>query len=168
MHLAVDGNRLTSLPSDIDNLAGTLTLLTVSSNNVSSLPYTMSMLKNLEVLDMRNNSLTSLPPWNELTSLVHLTIAGNPLCENGWMGAGRVKELMQREGEGCAMQCSHVCLNVYLSNKENFNLLHNNTTRTISNTAKPSILMIVYHLKSCFFFFFSFTLNIDYKCKKQF
>ena len=33
--------------------------------------------------------------------------------------------------------------------KENFNLLHNNTIKTISNTAKSSVLIvIVYHLKS--------------------
>ena len=32
------------------------------------------------------------------------------------MGTGRVKELMQKEGEGCTMQCSYVCLNFYLGN----------------------------------------------------
>ena len=116
VRLAVDGNLLTSLPSDIGNLGRTLNMFTVSQNNMTFLPSSMGQLINLEVLDIRNNSLASLPSWNELTSLVHLTVAGNPLCENGWLGSGRVRELMEMRGEGCTPQCSDMCLNSLLTN----------------------------------------------------
>ena len=40
-------------------------------------------------------------------------------------------------------------IDYYIKFKENFNLLHNNTMKTISNTARASVLIvIVYHLKS--------------------
>ena len=64
---------------------------------------------------MRNNSLSALPSFDELISLSHLTVSGNPLCTNGWKGSGNVlKELMSKEGEGCARQCSDMCLNIML------------------------------------------------------
>ena len=61
--------------------------------------------------------LTSLPPWNELTALAHLTVAGNPLCRNAWVGTGRVKDLMDKEGEGCVIQCSDMCLDLSRSDQ---------------------------------------------------
>eukprot|EP00944_MAST-04C_sp_MAST-4C-sp1_P016026 g16026.t1 len=116
VRLAVDGNQLTSISTDVGHLAPTLTLLTFSLNNVSSLPSSISTLTKLEVLDMRNNSLTFLPPWNELKSLVHLYVAGNPLCKFGWAGTGRVKALMETHGKGCTRQCSDSCLDILLEN----------------------------------------------------
>ena len=69
----------------------------------------------LEVLDMRNNSISTLPHWfDKLVSLAHLSAAGNPICNNGWIGSGKSKSLM--ETDGCKKQCSDMCLNIYLEN----------------------------------------------------
>merc|ERR1712224_782898 len=116
--LALNGNHLTSLPANIGDLKRTLVKLEVSRNNLTAFPPSFLNLENLEQLDARNNSLTSLPPWNKLAKLQHLTVAGNPLCTNGWVGSGRVKELMEKEGEGCTPQCSDMCLNTYLENEK--------------------------------------------------
>eukprot|EP00944_MAST-04C_sp_MAST-4C-sp1_P006193 g6193.t1 len=114
--LTVDGNQLTALPSNIGNVRKTLKLFGATRNNLTSFPDSFSQLSKLNVLDIRNNSFESLPAWNELSTLHHMTVAGNPLCRNGWVGTGRVKDLMEKEGEGCTRQCSDMCLNTYLSN----------------------------------------------------
>lgn len=114
IRLTVDGNQLKSLPSNIGNIGKTLTFFGATRNNLTSFPSSFSQLSKLKVLDIRNNSLASLPAWNELTSLAHLTVAGNPLCRNGWVGTGRVREVMEKEGEGCARQCSDMCLDLSL------------------------------------------------------
>ena len=90
--------------------------LSVSRNNLTTFPSSFSKLKKLKELDARNNSLTSLPPWNELERLTDLTVAGNPLCSNGWVGSGKVKQLMEKEGKGCTPQCSDICLDAFLDN----------------------------------------------------
>eukprot|EP00944_MAST-04C_sp_MAST-4C-sp1_P015113 g15113.t1 len=114
--IVVDGNDLDSLPLNIGNVWKTLKLFGAARNNLTSVPSSFSQLSNLNVLDLRNNSLTSLPPWDQLTSLTYLTVAGNPLCTNGWQSSGKVRELMANEGEGCTRQCSDMCLNMYLYN----------------------------------------------------
>ena len=110
--LNAEGNRLTSLPPTISRVGNSLWRLVVSRNNISSLPSSISAMKALTILDLRNNSLSALPSFDELISLSHLTVSGNPLCANGWQGSGKVEELMSKEGEGCARQCSDMCLNI--------------------------------------------------------
>ena len=107
--MILDGNQLTSLPEEIGRLE-LLYHFAVSRNNLTNFPKSFSKLKGLSVLDARNNSLNLLPQWNELEFLNHLTVAGNPLCTNGWIGTGRVKDLMALEGQGCSPQCSIMCL----------------------------------------------------------
>ena len=115
--IVVDGNCLDSLPSNIGNVRTTLKIFGAARNNLTSIPSSFSHLSNLNVVDLRNNSLTSLPPWDQLTSLTHLTVAGNPLCMNGWQGKGRVRELMRKDGMGCTRQCSDMCVDLLLENK---------------------------------------------------
>ena len=113
--LVVDGNRLKSLPSNVGNSGKTLTFFAASRNNLTSLPFSFQRLGKLKVLDLRNNSLAYLPEWfDELTSLNHLTVGGNPLCSNGWGGSGNVQKLMTKKGEGCEKQCSDMCLDLTL------------------------------------------------------
>eukprot|EP00944_MAST-04C_sp_MAST-4C-sp1_P007229 g7229.t1 len=109
--LILDGNHLAYLPDEVGHLEA-LDYLSVSRNNLTTFPQSFSKLKLLNVLDARNNSLHLLPQWNELEFLNHLTVAGNPLCTNGWVGAGKVKNLMAKEGEGCSLQCSAMCLDI--------------------------------------------------------
>ena len=65
-NLTVSGNQLTSLP----NMPTNLTNLTVSGNQLTSLPPNMSELTNLTNLSATNNQLTSLPP--NMSALMHL------------------------------------------------------------------------------------------------
>ena len=85
----VNGNNLSSIPENIGRLKKTLVNLGASGNNLASFPLSFSLLKHLEKLDIRNNSLAALPPWNDLEKLVHLTVAGNPLCSNRWIALGK-------------------------------------------------------------------------------
>ena len=101
---------------NIGKLEGALTYFKVSRNNLTRFPSSFSQLKQLKELDARNNSLTSLPAWNELERLNDLMVAGNPLCSNGWVGSGNVKQLMEKEGKGCTPQCSDMCLDASLDN----------------------------------------------------
>ena len=112
--LSVDGNQLTMLPSNIGNLGQGLLIMGASRNNLTSFPASFRQLEKMEILDLRNNSLAQLPEWfGELTSLTHLTVSGNLLCSNGWSGSGLVGKLMAKEGEGCAIQCSDMCMDIY-------------------------------------------------------
>ena len=112
--LSVDGNQLTMLPPNIGNLGRGLLIMGASRNNLTSFPASFRQLEKLEILDLRNNSLAQLPEWfGELTSLTHLTVSGNLLCSNGWSGPGLVGKLMAKEGEGCAIQCSDMCMDIY-------------------------------------------------------
>ena len=89
--LNAEGNRLTSLPPKISRVGNSLWRLFVSRNNISALPSSISAMKALTILDLRNNSLSALPSFDELISLSHLTVSGNPLCANGWQGAEKWK-----------------------------------------------------------------------------
>ena len=117
VRLTVDGNHFDSLPSSIGNAGKTLTFFGAARNNLTSIPLSFSRLSNLIEVDLRNNSLASLPSWDQLTSLTHLTVAGNPLCTNGWQGTGTVRELMRKDGMGCTRQCSDMCIDLLLENE---------------------------------------------------
>ncbi|CAJ1975351.1 unnamed protein product [Sphenostylis stenocarpa] len=56
----LDGNRITSLPDELDQLVR-LERLSVSRNLLESLPLTIGSLRNLVLLNVSNNKLQSLP-----------------------------------------------------------------------------------------------------------
>eukprot|EP00943_MAST-04B_sp_MAST-4B-sp1_P001107 g1107.t1 len=113
--IVVNGNQLISIPDSIGNLKATLRTFGASRNNLTSFPSSFQQLEKLSIIDVRNNSLAYLPDsFNKLTALTHLTVFGNPLCSNGWVGTGNVLDLMQEEG--CKRQCSVMCLDILLLN----------------------------------------------------
>ena len=111
-----DGNKIHSLPSSVGNAENTLYFFVVARNNLTEFPPSFAKLRFLKVLDIRNNSIEHLPGWNTLVSMEHLYVAGNPLCQKGWVGTGRVRALMAKEQGGCTRQCSDMCLNSSLDN----------------------------------------------------
>eukprot|EP00741_Cyanophora_paradoxa_P010959 tig00020553_g10595.t1 len=72
-------NSLSSIPPEIEQLAG-LCVLWISSNNLTTLPAEIRRLTNLHKLVVDKNRLVALPPEiDQLTGLQHLDISGNQL-----------------------------------------------------------------------------------------
>jgi hypothetical protein len=68
--LSISNNELTSLPDSIGNLIN-LTHLSIDNNNLTSLPDSIGNLINLEMLSIYNNNLTNLPKnIKNLTKLI--------------------------------------------------------------------------------------------------
>merc|ERR1711908_71963 len=115
------GNRLQTLPKELYALNKTLEGLVLSRNNLTfwSFPKEFQELYRLQILDLRNNSISKLPPWfDELDELHELTVYGNPVCSNGWVQSSmcppKTRTLLEMEELGCSKQCSDMCLNVLL------------------------------------------------------
>ena len=109
--IVVDGNCLESLPSNIGNARKTLKLLVAARNNLTSIPSSFSHLSNLNVLDLEKQ-FVDLAAMGSIDVIDFLTVAGNPLCTNGWQGTGTVRELMRKDGKGCTRQCSDMCIDL--------------------------------------------------------
>ena len=90
------GNRLHSLPREFSTLEN-LQYLYLARNNltVSGMPVEMARLKQLKMLDIRNNSLVALPTWCENIQTVYAS--GNKYCDH---------EHVQNI---CKPQCSDYC-----------------------------------------------------------
>eukprot|EP00944_MAST-04C_sp_MAST-4C-sp1_P002756 g2756.t1 len=134
--LEMDGNNISSLPQEIELRKG-FRVLYLARNKLadSSFPPSMRYLKNLEVLDLRNNELTAIPyvAAASASSLVSLTVSGNPMCnktksdfedngikcmreDNAMFEAcpEEIRTLLMvsddRVLNGCQKQCSEYCL----------------------------------------------------------
>ncbi|MEH2138221.1 COR domain-containing protein [Nostoc sp.] len=75
--LSLSNNQLSSLPPEISQLSS-LTELSLSNNQLSSLPPEISQLSSLTELSLSNNQLSSLPPEiSQLSSLTWLFLSNN-------------------------------------------------------------------------------------------
>ena len=110
--IALDGNRLKSVPSAIGMLTS-LHFLQINNNEINSIAKEIGWLKSLEMFDLRNNSVTSLEGFDELTSLTRLYLRGNPICDMLATSAlASIKSFVEKYGEkgmGCEKQCSPYC-----------------------------------------------------------
>ena len=90
------GNRLNSLPREFSTLEN-LQYLYVARNNlsVSGMPAELAYLKQLKMLDIRNNSLVALPSWCKMIQTVYAS--GNKYCDGD-----HVESI-------CRRQCSDYC-----------------------------------------------------------
>ena len=112
LDLYLDGNLFMEFPV-LSEVSSTLSWLTISRNNITKLHESLKEMSNLELLDLRNNSFSTLPSWlSDLGSLTHLTVHDNPLCSNGWSAEGNLKALV--DTDGCKAQCSPMCLDAQL------------------------------------------------------
>ena len=114
----ISGNNIQHLPEDIGSFKATLEEVFAARTNLTSLPSTMQDLTRLKTLDVRNNSLFSLPAWipglnNLMMQTGSFTVSGNPLCSNGWVSSEACPPILQRVLEGgttgCTPQCSDYC-----------------------------------------------------------
>ena len=112
LYIYLDGNQLTEFPV-LSEVSSALSWLTISRNNLTKLHESLKGMSRLELLDLRNNSFSTLPAWlSDLGSLTHLTVHDNPLCSNGWSAEGNLQTLM--DTDGCKAQCSPMCLDAQL------------------------------------------------------
>lgn len=76
-------NAIQEFPRGIENLAGTLRVLSLSNNSISSLPVSLSLLTNLEKLDLRNNVLKDIErkALQGLSRLQWLSLSNNQLTD---------------------------------------------------------------------------------------
>jgi leucine-rich repeat protein SHOC2 len=112
LYIYLDGNQLTEFPV-LSEVSSALSWLTISRNNLTKLHESLKGMSRLELLDLRNNSFSTLPAWlSDLGSLTHLTVHDNPLCSNGWTAEGNLQTLM--DSNGCRAQCSPMCLDAQL------------------------------------------------------
>ncbi|XP_064390207.1 leucine-rich repeat and death domain-containing protein 1-like [Halichondria panicea] len=82
VHLSLECNQLTLLPSDLHKLSTTLTFLNLSHNPLTFLPPYVSKMVNLKELWLEDIGLSSLP--NEFLTLIQLqrlSLKGNDLFE---------------------------------------------------------------------------------------
>jgi hypothetical protein len=78
--LFLSGNRLTTLPPGLNQLAGSLRSLYLNGNFITSLPPEIGDLVNLEKLDVANNQIRALPAEiGRATQLEELRLSGNPI-----------------------------------------------------------------------------------------
>ena len=115
--LDLDGNKLSALPVELTSLYQ-LIYINLARNNLThgSFPDELkSAFQFLQVLDLRNNSLSQVPRWvAELNDLQVLTVSGNPVCSNGWLEdkaqcPEKIRDLINVPGQGCTKQCSFFC-----------------------------------------------------------
>ncbi|MGF2034754.1 MAG: COR domain-containing protein [Nostoc sp. CmiVER01] len=77
--LSLSNNQLSSLPPEISQLSN-LKRLYLENNNLSSLPPEISQLSNLKRLSLHKNQLSSLPPEiSQLSNLTELSLENNQL-----------------------------------------------------------------------------------------
>ena len=122
LYLYLNGNQLIRVPKAIFQLEY-LYLLGLSRNNLtsSSFPSAEIKLQNLQVLDLRNNSMSQLPPWfSRFNKLQSLTLSNNPICTTQWLESdlcpANIKTLVHEPGQGCTPQCSEYCLDYLKDN----------------------------------------------------
>jgi hypothetical protein len=118
LHLiSLSGNKLTKLPLTFGDgaLKKSLGELKLARNNLTSasFPQSFQNLDRLVILDLRNNSLHTLPSaFDKMQSLKDLAVWGNPICRYGCQScSSKVQTLLDKEGLGCTKQCSDICLN---------------------------------------------------------
>lgn len=111
------------LLSDAYNIAKCFALPRLAGNVCSSLKSTSSHARSLitlpisidrlVILDLRNNSLHTLPSaFDKMQSLKDLAVWGNPICRYGCQScSSKMQTLLDIEGLGCTKQCSDICLN---------------------------------------------------------
>jgi hypothetical protein len=121
VELGLSGNQVTTIPNSIGEAKLSLLRLTMGRNNLTKLsfPQTLKELTNLEIFDLRNNSISALPPtFEQLTSLNSqtgtLVISGNPICTNGWIHSSEcprvLRATLSKRRGGCTRQCSDFCI----------------------------------------------------------
>ena len=95
-------------------MAGSLRELEIARNHLTSasFPESFQNMKQMFLLDLRNNSLRTLPlMFDKLESLTELTVSGNPLCDGNVTVcdppcSSKIQDLLDMEGFGCKKQCS--------------------------------------------------------------
>ena len=118
--LMADGNKLTSISSNIGAAINLRYVKFNNNNNISIVPEEIGNLAQLFEVDLRNNAIASLPNTiDNLKKLEYTYLYDNPICTNGWLdGQPKIKNVVERSPEaGCKKQCSKYCLNVLLEEK---------------------------------------------------
>ena len=93
----------------------------VHNNYISDVAKDIQYLVRLHDIDLRNNTIKSLP--TEIVelgrTLKYIYLHNNPVCKNGWLdGNKNVKEMIERlPGAGCTAQCSIYCQDRYVEDK---------------------------------------------------
>ena len=100
-YLEVGGNRIRHLADD-----SKVRYLSAPNNQLTKFPKWDALVH----LDVRGNKLASLPDLAVEDVWVH----GNLLCDNGWTPPSKLKEALDKPGQGCTRQCSPTCLDVYV------------------------------------------------------
>ena len=114
------GNRLTQISKEVGTFHRTLVELVLSRNNLTdaSFPSELQSLFLSSRLDVRNNSIASLPRWFEHIIGQELYIANNPICSNDWKLSSAcppsLKSALENPGFGCSRQCSPFCNDIDL------------------------------------------------------
>ena len=120
VNLDMAGNRLTHISKEVGTFHRTLVELVLSRNNLTgaSFPEELQSLFLSSRLDVRNNSIASLPRWFEHIIGPEFYIADNPICSNDWKLSSAcppsLKSALENSRFGCSRQCSPFCNNVDL------------------------------------------------------
>ena len=116
LYLSLSSNhRITKFPATIYSASSLSVLELVDLPGIASLPdIPQGAGNNLRILDLRNSSITGLPPsFFNLPNLEQVYLEGTPLCWNSFadtVPAGSTFALaMSHSNGGCAKQCSLYC-----------------------------------------------------------
>ena len=115
--LDLSGNLIDRIPETSIAFRETLVHLYLGHNNLTSLPDAISELKILITLDIRNNSLQTLPIWLDNMAVIekgnYFFASGNPLCTNQWYNSkacpANLRLALLDDVQGCTSQCSDYC-----------------------------------------------------------
>ena len=118
--LYVDGNKISNISEDIGQISNLRNLKLNNNKNIASVPTTIEKLVKLTDVDLRNNTIKSLP--KEIaklkTTLKYVYLHHNPICTNGWLDTNvGIQEMIENSpGAGCTAQCSMYCQDRVLGN----------------------------------------------------
>ena len=118
-YLALDGNNVRVIPENMGNMVALDVLRLNNNKDISKIPPQLGKLERLTLLDLRNNSLTTLPSeLGDLQSLKYLFLEGNPLCNvSEWIRfvPPTIRDSVSAEsGAGCKRQCSPYCVDYWM------------------------------------------------------
>ena len=118
-YLALDGNNVRVIPENMGNMVALDVLRLNNNKDISKIPPQLGKLERLTLLDLRNNSLTTLPSeLGDLQSLKYLFLEGNPLCNvSEWIRfvPPTIRDSVSAEsGAGCKRQCSPYCVDYWV------------------------------------------------------
>lgn len=118
--LMADGNNINKIPENIGYLISLKYLRFNNNRNIPQIPKTIGELVNVRELDVRNNSIESLPEeFINLKRLQYAYFHNNPMCSNGWLEdmSQEMKNIVEVPGAGCTEQCSPYCQDAYFELK---------------------------------------------------